>query len=231
MALLLLALAIILALRKLKGLSPKMQQRWLYISAIAVPLLELTHVIWLYTAGNSDWVKLLPLHLCGMQVFFIPLAVFTKKACFQEYIFCTSILGGIFASIFLVGVADTYPFWHYQTIQTLLYHGLLTFVPIALIVTGQYTPNVRNFPKVLGLFLCVAPVAAFIDFTYGENYMFLMEAPGGTPFSFVFEHFGRTAYWVFALISLSLICLAMYWPFERRKKQAARLSLAEDDAC
>ena len=41
----------------------------LYGMAIAVPLLELMRILWLIWLGEGYWVKLLPLHLCGLQVF------------------------------------------------------------------------------------------------------------------------------------------------------------------
>ena len=82
-------------------------RRLLHGFAIAIPLLELTRILWLYRLGEGYWVKLLPLHLCGLQIFFIPLAVFTRHPALRSYVWATSILGGITAIVYPAGIVGT----------------------------------------------------------------------------------------------------------------------------
>ncbi len=217
-----LAAALFLALRDIARASKSRARRVIRLAAAAVPLLEASHTIWLYSCGYTEIVKLLPLHLCAMQSVFIPLAVFTKKKCFQEFIYATSVLGGAFGILFPSGVAECYPVWHYQTIQTTLLHGLLIFVPLALVFSGEFQPEFRNFSKVLLLFLCVALVAAAVDFGFGENYMFLREAPEGTPLVWVYDTLGRMGYLLVTFLLLSAISMSMYLPFQKKQKQHNR---------
>ncbi|MFQ8583299.1 MAG: hypothetical protein ACLSA6_12635 [Holdemania massiliensis] len=73
------------------------------------PCLELMRIVWLFLLGEGYWVKLLPLHLCGLQVLFIPLAVFTRSSPAQLCV-ATSILGGITAIVIRLGLSVLIPF-------------------------------------------------------------------------------------------------------------------------
>lgn len=216
---LLLTVGIVLhyALKGISKASPKRARRVIYICAVAEPLLELGHTVWLYQCGQTDWVKLLPLHLCAMQAIFIPLAVFSGKTLFRDFIFSTAVLGGLFGILFPAGVAGSYPLWHYQTLQTVALHSLLIFIPLALIAAGEYRPSVKRFPRVLLLFCVVALVAAVVDYQFGENYMFLNAPPEGTPLVWIFEHFGKGWYLMITFCVLAGMSLLTYLPFAGKK--------------
>lgn len=213
------AVAIHTGLRIVKKQTPEQAERTVKRAAVAVPVVEGIHTIWLYLCGQTNWVKLLPLHLCAMQSFFIPLAVFSKNKVLREFVYCTSILGGICAIVFPVGVAETYPMIHFQTIQTMVLHGLLIFVPLALIVSGQFMPDKKNYGKVVLVLLCAATVAAGVDFATGENYMFLNYAPLGTPLFLIFKLFGKRAYLGCTFLLGAAAVRLMYVPAERWKKR------------
>lgn len=219
---------LLMTLHHLKKMPAGKAEKLIRMMAVAVPVLEFSHTIWLYLCGHQSLIKLLPLHLCAMQSLFIPLAVFTKKTCFQEFIYATSVLGGIFGILFPTGVAEVYPLFHYQTIQTVLLHMLLILVPLALIVTGAFRPSARNFPKVLLIFLCVAFVAAVVDFSSGENYMFLNLPPQGTPLVWFYEYGGHLFYLLTTFVVLAGISLSMYLPFQLHAHKQAKLRQAEE---
>ena len=63
----LLAFAIAAGLRHLRRLPPEGARRMLIGAALLVPALELTHSVWLHLTGTGPLIKLLPLHLCGLQ--------------------------------------------------------------------------------------------------------------------------------------------------------------------
>lgn len=147
-----LAICIAILLYLLKHMPPACAKYIIYAAAVIEPVLELSHSVWMYLTGTTEIVKLLPLHLCGLQSLFIPLAVFTKLTCFQDFVYASSLLGGIFGTVFPAGVAGYYPLWSFQTLQTFALHGLLIFIPLALIRTNQHRPDPRRFPRVLCIF-------------------------------------------------------------------------------
>ena len=119
----------------------------LYGMAIAVPLLELMRILWLIWLGEGYWVKLLPLHLCGLQVFFIPLAVFSRNVPLRSYVWATSILGGITAIVYPAGIVGTYPFFHFQTFQSFALHLLLILTPVLMFLADDYSPRLNQLPS------------------------------------------------------------------------------------
>ena len=211
--LLVLAACIIAGLLLIRRLKPPQAQRVLYGAAILVPLLELSHSVWLYLTGTTSLIKLLPLHLCGLQSLFIPLAVFTKFTCFRDFVYATSLLGGIFGTVMPSGVADYYPLWSFQTLQTFALHGLLIFVPLAMILCGQHWPSIQRFPRVLCIFLLAALGVGIVDQMFGENYMFLYAPPAGTPLVLIFDTFGRGIYLGCTFILLAGASLLIHLPF------------------
>lgn len=213
LAMIIIACILYCLLRYLTKLPSKIVTLVIATAALLVPIVEYTHTYWLYRCGQTQWYKLLPLHLCAMQSIFIPLAVFTPFRCFKEFIYSTAILGGICAIVFPVGVAGTYPFWHYQTLQTLLLHSLLIFVPLALIISGRFQPKAKAIPQVIAIFLFVASLAAYIDNHFGENYIFLRFPPADTPFAAIADIYGHGTYLLLAAICLLAVILIMYLPF------------------
>ncbi len=212
----LIALGIYLLLHWTKQASAKTRRRLLCTVGILVPMLELSHSVWMYFTGTTNLIELLPLHLCGLQSLFIPLSIFTPFACFKDFVFATSLLGGIFGTVFPAGIAGYYPLFSFQTIQTFLLHALLIYVPLAAILSGVHQPHPRHFPRVLCVFLAVVFVVGYIDFHFGQNYMFLYGAPDGTPLVWVFDTFGRQIYLLVTFLLLAGVSFCIHLPFVHR---------------
>ena len=191
-------------------------------SAILLPLVEIARIIWVYCVGETQIVKLLPLHLCGMQIFYIPLAVFTKKLVIKEFICSTSLLGGVAAILSPSGIAETYPFFHFQTLQSIVLHMILIFVPLVMLYCQSFRPNIRNMPKVMCLLTLTAAPAAIVDYFCGENYMFLLEPPLNTPLVDIFEKYGHGIYLIALFLMMCLAVFLMYIPSLWREYKTAR---------
>lgn len=217
-----LAICIAILLYLLKHMPPACAKYIIYAAAVIEPVLELSHSVWMYLTGTTEIVKLLPLHLCGLQSLFIPLAVFTKLTCFQDFVYASSLLGGIFGTVFPAGVARYYPLWSFQTLQTFALHGLLIFIPLALIRTNQHRPDPRRFPRVLCIFLLAVFIVGSVDRTFGENYMFLYAPPENTPLELIFDVFGRGIYLACAFVILAGISFVIHLPFRSPRPESSR---------
>lgn len=206
-AILVVALSLFVAIHGVIRLPQPTIGRILKITAVLLPFIELARVVWLISTGETAWYKLLPLHLCGTQVVFIPLAVFTNGQAVKEFVYATSLLGGITAILFPAGIAGTYPFFHFQTLQTIALHSILIFVPLVMVLGQGFRPQFSNFFRVLGILVFVALVAGTVDVLFGENYMFLLEPPPGTPLVPLFHRSGRGVYLfvLFCLVSLGML--------------------------
>lgn len=205
-----------------RKLSAMRVERILRGAAILLPLVEITRIIWVFCAGDTQLVKLLPLHLCGMQIFYIPLAVFTKSLALKEFVCSTSLLGGIAAILSPSGIAETYPFFHFQTLQSITLHMILIFVPLVMIYCQGFHPNIRNMPKVMCFLTATAVPAAVVDYFWGENYMFLLEPPLGTPLVDIFEKYGHGFYLIVLFLMMCLAIFLTYLPSLWREYKAVR---------
>lgn len=197
----------------------------MYTAVILEPILEILRIIWLWNVGETDIVKLLPLHLCTMQMFFLPISVFYRQQTLREFTFFSSFLGGIMAIALPAGVCDTYPFFHFQTFQTLGVHTLLIFIPLTLLLFDNFYPNIKNLPN-LFLFSTFAILPAiFIDFVFHENYMFLCTPPSGTIFVSLYDTAGQLGYQLFLFVSLSILIITCYVFFEYGRKKGLQKRL------
>ena len=221
MILALMLLGLSWALKWVSQLPEEKSWRVIQAAAIVEPILEMTHMVWLYQCGQTQLVKLLPLHLCSMQCVFIPLAIFTKRRALWDYLYATAVLGGLCGVLFPAGVAGVYPLWHFQTLQTVLLHSLLIFIPLALIATGRHEPSLKGFLQALLIFMPVAAMAALVDVLYGENYMFILYPPEGTPLVWIYQLFGHGGYLVLTFLLISLMSLSIHLPFWYRQRKAA----------
>lgn len=208
---------IYICLKFLKKSSCKVQNIVIKVSAIFVPILELSHNIWLYLCADASLPELLSLHICGMQMYFIPLAVFTKALIFKDFVFASSVLGGFLAIVFPSGITDTYPLWHFQTLQTFAYHALLIFVPVAILLTTDYRPTLKRFHKVLLLFFGIAGLAFIVDIIWNQNYLFLVTAPDMPLLHNMQIMYGTPTYLIFTFFALLFCCILIHLPFDLKK--------------
>lgn len=216
------ALSIAFALYQMRLCASSTREKIIRGAAILECALELSHIVWLYAVGQTDIVKLLPLHLCAMQMFLLPIAAFTRRPILREFVFFTSTIGGALAILSPMGVADTYPLFHYQTLQTFALHSLLIFVPLAMLLYQGLQPKLKNFPKLILIFVLLMLPAAAVDVIWGENYMFLNTPPVNTPLETIYNAYGRGAYLIAFFLILCLICVLLYLPFELHRKRRAQ---------
>ena len=217
-ALIIVVLTIVILLKLFSKMKQENARIVLKILAVVLVVVELSHTYWLYKCGVRDWFKLLPLHICALNIFFVPLAVFTRKKFLCEYIYAFSIVGGIFGLTLPSGVSGSYPIIHYQSIQTFIYHGLLIFIPLAQIVIKDFMPDVKNAYKVYVLFLIIASLVGIFDYTFDENYMFIKYPPDVEIARWVYKNLGVVVYTsLFGVICISG-SLLIYLPIEIYKK-------------
>ena len=101
------------------------------------------------------------------------------------------------------------------------------FIPLALIRIKVFRPDIRNFPKVLLIFLSVALAAVTVDFGFGENYMFLRAGPGGDAARLIYDTFGHAGYLCITFLLLAALSLSLYFAFSKKEEaEGARQRLA-----
>jgi len=167
------------------------------------------HVI-LIAKGN--WLpNYLPLHLCSINIFMIVYYHYTKNKLAGNFLWCLCIPGALLALLF--------PNWKMLPVMNFMHlhsetiHVLLLTYPIMLFASGDIKRDYRLVPKMMLLFAVLCIPGLIVNLTCGTNFMFLMEAPEGSPLV-LFEKFFGNHLWGFVIL-LPIVVALMYVPYKK----------------
>ena len=101
---------------------------------------------------NRHFLNLLPLHLCYISVFLMPMALKFKQKAFFDFLFFISSTGALFAIIFpyqpyVDGVFSAKTFTYFS------YHFFVAVIPLWMFSFGMYSPKIsfKNASRLLGI--------------------------------------------------------------------------------
>ena len=151
--------------------------RLIRIISVLVLVLEVIKTIWGMSAGRYDeWYEYLPIWFCSLFIPFSLLAGFAKGK-LQEvavsFLYYGGLIGGCTYLVFPTTSIGRYPFWHFITFHSMLYHTLMIAISIFVVRNKLIEPSSKDRR---GYVLCVigACVLAYvINENLGTNYMFL----------------------------------------------------------
>ena len=206
-----LAAALCLAYRRA---SPAGRTRLRRALGWAVLVCEAAKDVNLAVQGSLDrWY--LPLHLCGLAVFFTFAHSRRPGRTVGNFLYSCCMPGAVFALAFPDWVA--FPPLSYHSIVGFTVHALLTAYPLMLLSGGDFRPEARMLPGCFGFLVgCAVPVAVFNHF-FGTNYMFLSWPSPGSPLEWFASVLGVPGYLLGYLPMLAVIWLLLYLPFARKK--------------
>jgi uncharacterized membrane protein YwaF len=136
-------LIIIVVLWAFKNKSQSERYRFLYVLSIINFIAYFWN--WLNFVWRSDHVlTLLPLQLCDIAVFLIPIGLIFKKQAVVDFVFYVCALGALGAIIFVGSdYEDTYS---WMTISFYIFHFTIFLIPLLMSAWGFYTmkPTVKK---------------------------------------------------------------------------------------
>ena len=178
-------------------------------SALAIELLK---TLLLILAGDYG-IGRLPLHLCGLSIYFCFIHSFMKSSpssVFSQFLYFFCMPGAVFALIFPDWVG--YPLFSFMTFSGFLLHFLITIYVVMQVISADIFPDLRRLPVCILIMLLLAVPVYFFDKSTGTNYMFLNWPSQGSPLEW-FSSLGRPGY-LLGYIPLMLITWAvLYLPF------------------
>ena len=178
-------------------------------SALAIELLK---TLLLILAGDYG-IGRLPLHLCGLSIYFCFIHSFMKSSpssVFSQFLYFFCMPGAVFALIFPDWVG--YPLFSFMTFSGFLLHFLITIYVVMQVISADIFPDLRRLPACILIMLLLAVPVYFFDKSAGTNYMFLNWPSPGSPLEW-FSSLGRPGY-LLGYIPLMLITWAvLYLPF------------------
>ena len=166
---------------------------------------------------------LLPLFLCSIQVFALPLAAFSKgriKQAALDFVFIFGILGAVMGTYGAGQNFNAYPILSYDNILSVLTHALAGFASLYIAISGMTSMEKKNI-WITFLILIAFCVAAYIaDILIPYNYMFLMRGDG-TPYDIFYNLVnGNKVLYPLIVVALFLLYITVFYAvyFFIRKK-------------
>ncbi|PKM67361.1 MAG: TIGR02206 family membrane protein [Firmicutes bacterium HGW-Firmicutes-19] len=203
--------------------NPKQNEKTLRIIVFTIIALEVSRQIWAISMGNYLWSEMLPLHLCGIQIFLMPLMLKTKSPLLKNFVYLTAFPGAMAALLFNETVFYKYPIFHFQSIQTFVIHTLIMIVPIFMMVYEGFRPKLKYILPSTLLLALIAVFDGVVNVITNGNYLFIASAPADTPIAWIANVTGWPGYIPIMIVLVVVIWLILVIPFTIMEKFNAPL--------
>ena len=190
-----------------RKLNPENRRKMRLLLAVAVVADELLKMAVLFIGGNY-MARYLPLHLCSVNIFLIAWHALRPNKTLDNFLYTVCLPGSLFP--LFTPTWTVLPPTNLMHIHSFTVHILLAAYPILLLAGKDIRPDPRQVPKCLGLLGGLALIAFGANLLFDTNFMFLMEAPAGTPLAW-FEQVCGNHLIGFPVI-IVLLLLVMYIP-------------------
>ncbi|MBQ9131905.1 MAG: YwaF family protein [Clostridia bacterium] len=189
---------------------------------ILLAILEVVKITWETLSGaivSFEWTGILPLYPCSIFLYAMPFAVWGKNwvryaAC--GYVCSLGFLGGAINFVYPATVLGSYSCISFAGFHTFLYHGVIVFCALTMLISGYHSYKKVTHPAQLLLpaipFLAVSLPANLVNFSrIDSDYMFFKLE------SFIFAPIGAaTADWLAVILvycAYLIIHALPYLPF------------------
>ena len=170
------------------------------ILAIFMPINEIVKITYssyfdIINGEPFNWGGILPLYTCSMLMYFLPFVAWGKenskmKKYSMAFFTTIGLVAGLSNFVYL-SAASQYPVFTYGGMYSVIYHAVIVFVGMSLMITGIYVPkdyksiNQAMIP-ILIFGALVLPLNFIIKAASGQgwtDYMMLMDTNGFPPFA------------------------------------------------
>ena len=179
----------------------------------AVLACELAKDVNLAAQGSLD-VYNLPLHLCGLAVFFTFAHALRPGETLGNFLYSCCMPGAAMALLFPDWTM--YPAFSYHSLVAFVVHGLIVAYPLTQLAGGELRPRARVLPRCFAILAALAVPVYVFDRVFRVNYMFLLVPSPGSPLAWFAAWLGVPGYLLGYLPMLAVIWALLYLPFFRR---------------
>lgn len=110
-----------------------------------------------------NWFNELPLQLCNINMFLIPIGVLTRRRSLLGFAFFVAPLGALMALVFPEAAFSGYSLWLPRMLGYYITHMLILICGFSLTTLGFYRPRLKDLPGVTGALLTTAFAAFLVD--------------------------------------------------------------------
>ena len=227
------ALAVVLGIKN-RGKDVKIKNKTLVVAAIAIDLVEIFKIV-IICVRSSDpmaWLYELPLFLCSVQLFTIPLAAFSRgriKEAALDFVFIFGILGALLGTYGAGNNYGCYPVLSIDNVASGITHCISGFASLYIVISGLASMKRKNIHITFGIIGVVCTLAYVAGALLDYNYMFLFRGDG-TPYDIVYNFVGGSpVLYPVAVILLFLVYIALfYWCYYLGSSKTRRALNSEE---
>lgn len=151
--------------------------RLIRIVSVLVLVLEVIKTMWGLSAGRYDeWYEYLPIWFCSLFIPFSLLAGFGKgkvRELALRFMYYGGLIGGCTYLVFPTTSIGRYPFWHFITFHSMLYHTLMIFMSVYVVRNKLLEPSKKDRRSYVLIVIAACVLAYVVNQALGTNYMFL----------------------------------------------------------
>ena len=151
--------------------------RTLRIVSVVILILEIIKTMWGLSAGRYDeWYEYLPIWFCSLFIPFSLCAGFAKGKLQQlsmSFLYYGGLIGGCTYLVFPTTSIGRYPFWHFITFHSMLYHTVMLVISIYVVRNHLIEPSSKDRRGYVLLVIGACVLAYVVNENLGTNYMFL----------------------------------------------------------
>lgn len=222
------AFAVLLG-RAYRNRPEKDKNKVLIWSSVIMISCEIFEIVVLCIRNSDDptyWHMLLPLFLCSIQMFALPLAAFAKnrlKEVSLDFVMIFGILGAILGTYGAAQNYAIYPVISLENVSSGITHAVSGFGSLYIMISGMHSMKKKNIIGTCLVLSFFCSLAYVVNILVDYNYMFLMNHDG-TPYKIVYDLVGghKVAYplmVVFLFVVYIVIFYAAYYAICKRFKK------------
>lgn len=180
--------------RKNRNLDEKKKNRVLIVSAILIDSFELFKIVLLCFREHNplQWLYVLPLFMCSIQLITIPLAAFSRgriREASLDFVFIFGILGAVLGTYGAGQNYGAYPVLSFDNVVSAITHAISGFASLYIAISGLLSMKKKNIWITFTIISGFCVVAYIVDIILPYNYMFLIRSDG-TPYQMVYDLVG-----------------------------------------
>lgn len=170
------AVLVILILRTWNKKS-KNPYRCIRIVSVGILILEIIKTIWGLSAGRyANWYDYLPIWFCSLFIPFSLFAGFGKgkvRELSLSFLYYGGLIGGGTYLVFPTTSIGRYPFFHFITFHSMLYHTVMIYMALYVVRNKLIEPGRKDMKGYVLVIIGACVLAYVVNASLGTNYMFL----------------------------------------------------------
>ncbi|MBP3503276.1 MAG: YwaF family protein [Clostridia bacterium] len=173
-------------------------------------ILEIIKIIFNLAIGNSSNPNnYIPLYYCSLILYAGLLSGFSEgklKMIGDVFIATGGIIGGLFFLFCPNTSLPTYPMFHYISIQSFVFHGIMLYLGVLVNITNYIDLKISDIKYYASLVSIISFISYFVNKILGTNFMFISDNFPNTPVEIVYNLTGK-------FFTLVMILIQVVGPF------------------